>query len=126
MEKILVAGLNVEAYIGVPKIERAHPQRLLIDLAIEAELSRAVTGDDFSETINYQKIVEKVKRTVASRRFSLIEGLAGAIADTILEDSRVVATTVKVKKFPAQLQDHVEHVAVESHRTSSANSSNSQ
>ena len=113
MEKIEIKGLSVEAYIGVPQIERAHPQRLLIDLIIESDLSRAVSDDDFSQTIDYQKVVEKVKRTVASRRFSLIEGLAGSISDAVLEDSRVSEVSVKVLKFPAQLLDHVEHVAVE-------------
>ena len=116
MEKIQVSGLSVEAYIGVPKLERAHPQGLLIDLTVEADLKRAVSEDDFSETIDYQKLVEKVKRTVASKRFSLIEGLAGSIADAILNDSRVDAVIVKVKKFPVPLKDHVEHVAVEIRR----------
>jgi dihydroneopterin aldolase len=113
MEKIQIAGLGVESYIGVPKIERAHPQRLLIDLDIESDLSKAVSSDDFSETIDYQKIVEKVKRTVASKRFSLIEGLAGAISDAILKDTRIAAVSVRVRKFPSQLRDHVEYVAVE-------------
>jgi dihydroneopterin aldolase len=116
MGKIEVAGLSVEAYIGVPKIERSHPQRLLIDLTLEADLSNAVLKDDFFQTIDYQKIVEKVKRTVASKPFSLIEGLAGAIANVILEDPRVEAVNVKVKKFPRQLRDHVQHVAVEIRR----------
>ena len=116
METIQVSGLSVEAYIGVPKLERAHPQGLLIDLTIESDLEEAVSKDDFSKTIDYQKIVEKVKRTVASKRFSLIEGLAGSIANAILKDSRVAAIAVKVRKFPAPLRDHLEHVAVEIHR----------
>ena len=116
MEKIQIAGLSVEAYIGVPKIERAHPQRLLIDLTLESDLSEAVLKDDFSRTIDYQRVVEKVKRTVASKPFSLLEGLAGAIADVILQDSRVEAVNIRVRKFPAQLQEHLEHVAVEIRR----------
>lgn len=116
MERILINGLSVEAYIGVPKLERAHPQGLLIDLTIESDLRKAVVQDDFSETIDYQKIVEKVKRTVASKRFSLIEGLAGSIAEAVLNDSRVEAVIVKVKKFPVPLKDHIEHVAVEIRR----------
>ena len=117
MEKIQVTGLGVEAYIGVPKIERTHPQKLLIDLTLEADLSNAVQKDDFDQTIDYQKLIEKVKRTVASKPFSLIEGLAGAIAEVILGDSRVEAVTVKVKKFPSQLRNHVENVAVEISRS---------
>jgi len=113
MEKIHISGLSVEAYIGVPKIERAHPQKLLIDLTLEADLSRAVLEDDFDLTIDYQKIVEKVKRTVASKPFSLIEGLAGDIAKVILGDSKVEAVNVKVRKFPSQLRDHIDNVAVE-------------
>jgi dihydroneopterin aldolase len=118
MEKIRITGLSVEAYIGVPKIERAHPQKLLIDLSLEADLSKAVEEDNFDQTIDYQKLVEKIKRTVASKSFSLIEGLAGIIAEVILNDARVAAVTVTVKKFPSQLRDHVENVSVEITRRS--------
>jgi len=117
MDKIQIAGLSVEAYIGVPKIERSHPQGLLIDLSLEADLSKAVLDDDFSQTIDYRKLVEKVKRAVASRPFSLIEGLAGYIAEIILEDSRVATVHVKVRKFPAPLIDHVQHISFELTRT---------
>ena len=113
MEKIKITGLSVEAYIGVPRIERTHPQGLLIDLTLEADLSKAVLHDEFSQTIDYRKLVEKVKRAVASRPFSLIEGLAGYISEIILEDSKVKTVHVKVKKFPAPLVDHVQHVSFE-------------
>jgi len=116
MEKIHVRGLSVEVYIGVPDIERSHPQRLLIDLTLEADLSRAVFEDDFAQTIDYQKIVEDVQTTAASRSFSLIEGLAGTVAEVVLQDTRVESVKVKVRKFPIQLEHRIEHVAVEIQR----------
>lgn len=117
MEKIQITGLSVEAYIGVPQIERDHPQSLLIDLTLEADFSKAVLHDEFSQTIDYLKVVEKVKRAVASRPFSLIEGLAGNIAELILTDSRVETVHVRVRKFPASLVDHVQHISFELTRT---------
>ena len=117
MNQIEVSGLIVHSNIGVPETERKEPQKLVIDLTIDADLSAAVSKDDFSQTIDYLEIVQIVEGIATSRPFSLVEGLAGAIAEKILDNNRVRAIRLKVKKFPADLQGKVNHVAVELTRT---------
>ena len=117
MNQIEVSGLIVQSNIGVPETERKNPQKLVVDLTIDGDLSAAVSSDDFSQTIDYLEIVQLVEEIATSRPFSLVEGLAGAIAERLLEDVRVRAIRLKVKKFPADLQGKVNHVAVELTRT---------
>lgn len=119
MNQIEVSGLIVHAHIGVPTTERRTPQKLVVDLTIDADLSEAIENDDFRRTIDYLEIVGKVEKVAKSRPFSLVEGLAGAIAESVLDDMRVRALRLKVRKFPADLHRKVSHVAVELTRTQS-------
>jgi dihydroneopterin aldolase len=117
MDRIQVKGIVCQARIGVPKREQVYEQKLIVDVSLEADLSKAIAGDDFQQTIDYSPLVEKVRATVESRRFYLIEALAGEICDAIMRDSRVESLSVTVKKFPANLRGQVEHVAATLERT---------
>jgi dihydroneopterin aldolase len=113
IHRIEIAGLQTVARIGVDAKERKIPQRLIIDLFLEADLSSATASDHLSETVDYVTIAEIVEDIADAGPYSLIEFLANKICAEILTDSRIENVRVKVKKFPADLQGKVDHVAVE-------------
>ena len=112
LQQIEITGLHTVTKIGVSAKEQKSPQPLVIDIILEADLSAAVESDHLSDTVDYVAIVHAVERIAKAGPYSLIESLANRICTEILSDQRIERVTIKVKKFPTDLKNKVECVAV--------------
>lgn len=84
MDRILIEGLVVDAYVGVyPHEEKIH-QRLIIDLTLYADVAPAAAEDDVAKTIDYDQAAAIARSVVASRHHRLIETIADEIARAVL------------------------------------------
>ena len=97
---IQLRGLRVDAICGVLPHERTTPQPLELDLDLEADLGPAGRSDDLADTIDYGAVTEAVERVVLTLEPQLLERLADAVAEAVLDlDDRVRAVTVAVRKL---------------------------
>lgn len=112
-DRIVIADLEVQTHIGVTAIERMHPQRLLISVRLERDLTEAGRTDMESSTTPYDAVADLIKQVVAQRPRKLIEAVADEIAGAILTRRLAVAVQVTVKKFSIP---GAQHVAVEIYR----------
>lgn len=96
MEKIILEGLEVNTIIGVYDWERTKPQKLYIDLILEADLEAACFSDDVADTMDYARVAESVIAVAKTSQFKLLEALAQAISDKLFEhfDLRKVNITI--------------------------------
>ena len=53
MDKITISGLDIFAYHGVNPEEKRYGQHFLLDITLEADLSRARHSDNLADTVNY-------------------------------------------------------------------------
>ena len=53
METIRIKGLEIFAYHGVNPEEKENGQKFILDIAMQADISRAAQTDDLNETVNY-------------------------------------------------------------------------
>jgi dihydroneopterin aldolase len=97
--KIRIVELEVFYRVGVPDAERAQPQRLLLTVELEADVSAAARSDRLADTIDYFAVTQRLRQFGESREWKLIEKLAADIADTILSEFKPLAVKVEVKKF---------------------------
>ena len=97
-DKITLKNMMFKASIGVTDWERRVPTTVEIDIEVGADLRKACISDDLHDTINYSEIHNAVNRTVVSRHYNLLESLAQEVADAVLDQSRCLAVTVKVRK----------------------------
>lgn len=111
MHRIEIAGIECQARIGVPELERKQPQRILLDVELRMDLSAAADRDDFHLTVDYEKVMALVQEVVEQRPWSLIESLAAAVCNRILAETPAEQVQVRVVKFPLALQGQVRHVA---------------
>jgi len=93
--------------------ERAFPQKLLLDLTIELELEAAANTDSLDLTVDYKKLVDRLQDTAQKTSCNLLETLTLRLCNVALDDPKVSAVQIKVRKFPAELTGQVESVAVE-------------
>lgn len=113
MHRIELTGIECQARIGVPDLERRQAQRILVDIVLHLDLSRAALTDDFHATVDYEHVVGLVHTVVDSRQWSLIESLSLAVARRILAETGTARVTVRVIKFPLSLQGKVRQVSAE-------------
>ncbi len=95
---VFVKGLKVEAVIGVYEWERAITQPLLIDIALETDISRAAISDDVNDALNYKAVCDDVSAWCQAIKAQLLEHLAGQIADKLLAKYSCHKITLSVAK----------------------------
>jgi len=99
MDKISIVDLEVFYRVGVPDVERAQPQRLLLTVEMESDFSAAAKSDSIADTIDYFAVTQQLLKFGEGREWKLIEKLASDIADVILSEFKPQSVSVEVKKF---------------------------
>jgi dihydroneopterin aldolase len=93
--KVELSGLHVFGYHGVEEQEQRLGQLFLYDVEMEVG-DRGVT-DRIEDAVDYREVALAV-REVSDRRFMLLEALATAVADTLMERFPIESVTVRVRK----------------------------
>lgn len=101
---VFVKGLKVEAVIGVYAWERAITQPLLIDIALETDISRAAASDDVNDALNYKAVCDDVSRLCQEVQAQLLEHLAEKVATMLLTDYACHKVTLSIAKPTAITQ----------------------
>ena len=99
MDKVVICDLEVFYRVGVPDEERARPQRLLLTLEMELDLTLAISRDDVRKTVDYHQVTRRLLTFGEDKSWKLIEKLADDIAQMILRDFSPQTVVVDVKKF---------------------------
>ncbi|MFQ5464436.1 MAG: dihydroneopterin aldolase [Thermodesulfobacteriota bacterium] len=95
---IRIKGLRLRAIVGLNDWERENRQDLVINAGMEMGSEDAVGSDDIADSVNYRTITKRIVSEVEGSSFFLIEALAGAVLDILMEDERVRGATVEVEK----------------------------
>ncbi len=113
-DTILIHDLAVDCVIGIHEWERAHPQRLFLDVEMAFDVRAAAAGDDFTKTVDYDACSQRIAGIAVEGRFRLIETLAERVAAWLLEQTPIDAVTVRVRK--PQALNQAAWAGVEIHR----------
>jgi dihydroneopterin aldolase len=109
---IELISLVLFGHHGYLEAERRLGQRFLVDLWADVP-ETAGASDDLDDTVDYRKLAALVREVFAGQERLLLEGLAGAVADGVLERfSKVERVRVRVRKPDVVLEPSVEHAAV--------------
>ena len=82
--RIELRGLTFFAYHGVLPEERQEGNTFVVDLTLEADITRAVCTDELSDTINYAEAYEVARREMSVSSL-LLEHVCGRIASALLD-----------------------------------------
>jgi 7,8-dihydroneopterin aldolase/epimerase/oxygenase len=113
MDKILIAGIDCVAAIGVTSEERTIKQRLSIDVEILVDAARAARADSLKDAIDYSQVAVLVLQICQSRDFHLIETVAELLAGKILADFPTPQVRVLVRKISPVVEPRVNYVSIE-------------
>lgn len=105
MDSIQLTGIRCYGYIGYLPEEQVLGQWFEVDLTIWLDLSAAGESDDIAKTLDYRVAIETVKQIVKTAKFALVEKLASAIADAILQLDLPQQVQVRLTKPSAPIPD---------------------
>jgi dihydroneopterin aldolase len=107
---IEIQGLELRGFHGATTQERKRGQRFLFDVSVVAH-DAGIRSDQLADTVDYTQIVACVREVSDGQRFNLIEALAAAVADAVVERFDVSRVRVRVRKPEVVLDAPAEHTA---------------
>lgn len=102
MNTLSIKQLHFSGNHGVEKKERAVAQPFEIDVTVTYDFSRSIHTNLLEDTVDYKVIEASVKRIVEGPSHKLIESLAGAILDAILQETEALSVAVTLTKLQAK------------------------
>ena len=107
---IEIQGLELTGYHGALEEERRTGQPFVFDVLLYAH-DAGVRSDKLGDTVDYTAVAAAVREVSDGHRFNLIEALAAAVADVLLERFPVSRVRVRVRKPKVKLDAPVEWTA---------------
>jgi dihydroneopterin aldolase len=113
---IEIEGLELQGFHGATPDERKSGQPFLFDVMLVAH-DAGIRTDELADTIDYTKVVTCIREVSDGQRFNLIEALAAAVADEIIERFDVSRVRVRVRKPQVVLEAPAAHTAASVERS---------
>lgn len=113
MDCIHVTGIRCYGYTGYLPEEQVLGQWFEVDVTLWLDLSVAGLSDAIEDTLDYRSIITTVQQLVKTSKFALVERLATAIAESILESTDVAQVQVRLTKPAAPIPDFSGKITIE-------------
>lgn len=117
MDCIQLTKIRCYGYTGYLQEEQVLGQWFEVDLTLWLSLAAAGESDEIADTLDYRSAIETVKQIVKTSKFALVEKLASAIANSMLELERVQQVQVRLSKPQAPIPDFGGNITLEITRT---------
>ncbi len=98
MDVIFLQEVKVRTVLGVPEWERLAPQTVVLDIELAMPHSRSCQSDDIADTIDYGRIVMRIREMLTQKSFHLVEALAETVAQLIQSEFGAPWVRVRVAK----------------------------
>jgi dihydroneopterin aldolase len=113
VDNIQLTGIRCYGYTGFLPEEQVLGQWFEVDLVLWLDLAPAGSSDSIDDTLDYRGVITAVQQLVKTSKFALVEKLATAIAQTILQFDRVRQVRVKLSKPAAPIPDFGGKITIE-------------
>lgn len=117
MDCIQLTEIRSYGYTGYLQEEQVLGQWFEVDLTLWLDLSAPGETDQITDTVDYRYTIETVKKIVKTSKFALVEKLATAIANAILELDRIQQVQVRLTKLAAPIPDFGGKITIDITRT---------
>ena len=98
MDKVYIKGLSIQTTIGFYAWEKEIKQKLVIDLTMGWDISKAASNDELDKTLNYAEISTVIEQFANDNPVDLIETLAHRMADFLINTYQIPWLKLSVGK----------------------------
>lgn len=116
-DAIRISGIRGYGYTGYFAEEQTLGQWFEVDLRISLDLSCTGADDELAHSLDYSRVVQRVRALVEESRFRTIERLATVISEAVLGFERVERVEVVLTKVAAPIPGFDGRIAIEMRRS---------
>jgi dihydroneopterin aldolase/2-amino-4-hydroxy-6-hydroxymethyldihydropteridine diphosphokinase len=116
-DRIELSGVAAEGVHGLYADEALAPQPFTVDVTMWVDMEAAVAGDQLTASIDYVEASQAVREVVETSTVLLVESLAAAVCEALLERPQALAVSVTVHKPRAARDAHATDVRLTMTRT---------
>jgi dihydroneopterin aldolase len=98
MDTVFIQSLRIDTVIGIHAFERNIRQAVVLDLELGFDNRVPAASDDIADTLDYQRISERLSEYVSGTDFGLVETLAERCAELLMREFGVRWLRLRVGK----------------------------
>ncbi len=95
---VLIKDFLIQEIIGIHKHEKANKQKIIFNIVININQNTIPDENNLSSIVNYEKITNKLKNLVKSKKYNFLESLAEDSFREIFKDKRINSVKIKIEK----------------------------
>ncbi|HEV2575218.1 MAG TPA: dihydroneopterin aldolase [Beijerinckiaceae bacterium] len=112
--KVIIEQLELHAYHGWHKHEKEFGQAFAIDIEFEVDMAIEAASDQLQDALDYDAIVNTVRRLFVESHYKLVEAAAAALAGGLLDQfARVDAVHLRIRKLKPPIPERIGAVGVD-------------
>ena len=96
--KIIIKDLVFNTFIGIHDFEKTKKQQIKFNLEIEISKDLKPNDHDLNSVLNYENVIELIKKTTNSYHHNLLETLAEEIFDNLFKNKSINKIKLKIEK----------------------------
>ncbi|MGR8931340.1 MAG: dihydroneopterin aldolase [Gammaproteobacteria bacterium] len=86
MDIIFLGGLEIETVIGIYDWERTIKQKVILDIEMAFDITKAAKTDDIAYTLDYKAVSDRIVSFVEASEYFLVETLIEETANILLTE----------------------------------------
>ena len=97
--KVIIKNLILNIFIGIHGFEKKKKQRVRFNIEVVTNPNIRPNNNDLTTILNYEDLINKIKKLVKKQHHELIEDLAENIFEIIFQNRLVKKTSIKIEKL---------------------------
>ena len=95
-KKIIVKDLILLLSVGIHQFEKLEKQRVKFNIEITTDPN---LKPDIKSIVNYENVINDIKRLTKKMHFELLEGLSESLFDEIFKNKKIKKIKLKIEKL---------------------------
>ena len=95
---VFIKNFVIEEIIGIHEHEKIKKQKIKFNIILDVNQSSIPDERNIKSIVDYEKITNKLKNLVKSKKYNFLESLAEDSFKEIFKDSRINSVTIKIEK----------------------------
>jgi dihydroneopterin aldolase len=113
MDVIRLQNMSFYGYHGLSAAERQTGRRYEVDVELYRDVTNAAKTDRLQNTIDYRMVYDLVEKVLTGEEHHLLESIAEAIADRLLDDFEINQAVVRVRKRMPPIPGNLDFIEIE-------------
>ena len=117
MGKIIIEEMEFYAFHGHYQEEQIVGNRFLVDLEMDADLTKPADSDNLNDAVNYQQAYQIIKNEMRRTKSNLLENIGKRILDALFTEMEgIEKASIRIRKLNPPMGGPIKSVGIKMSR----------